>query len=237
MDNIPSYIPGTFIAIVISVLAFLGYAINQAVTEKKTLAPFISIALLLGWILFVSILTLNDFFLDYSFPPRLFFFLAVPTGFMVILFAYPKSREFLQRMPLTTLHYIHIVRVPVEMVFWWLSVCLLIPKELTFEGSNLDIISGISAPFAAVFMVGNKSKNRVGAVIWNLLSLGLLIHIVIKAINYSPYFFTPENSEVGNTGIFLFPYILLPTFVVPAILFSHFVSLYQLIFKKDQLQF
>ena len=140
-------------------------------------------------------------------------------------------------IPLTTLHYIHIVRVPIEMVLWWLSVCMLVPMELTFEGENLDIISGISAPFAAVFMVGSRSKNRVGAVIWNLLALGLLLNIALKAISVTPYFYTPTHDLVANTGVFQFPYILLPTFVVPVILFSHIVALYQLFFKKDHPHF
>jgi len=237
MNNVPSYVPGTFIAIVVAILSFITYAIKQASPGKKNLTPSISVTILLAWVFLVSVLTFNSFFQNYSLPPRLLFFLLVPTGFITILFLRPKSRKFLQDMPLTTLHYIHIVRVPVEMVLWWLSVWLLIPKEMTFEGANLDIISGISAPFAAVFMVGSRSKNRVGGVIWNLLSLGLLINIVARAIRFSPYYFTPENTEIGNTGIFYFPYILLPTFVVPVILFAHLVSLYQLIFKKDQLQF
>ena len=232
MDNIPSYVPGTFIAIVVAVLAFIVYAISQAAPGKKNLIPSISVTVLLAWIFLLSILTFNDFFLNYTPPFRLLLFLGVPILFMTTLFCIPKTRLFLEHMPLTTLHYIHIVRVPVEMVLWWLSVWLLIPKELTFEGANLDIISGISAPFAAVFMVGGRSVNRVGAVIWNMLSLGLLINVVIRAIRLTPYFFTPEASEIGNTGVFYFPYILLPTFVVPVVLLAHLVSLYQLILKK-----
>ena len=237
MDNIPSYIPGSFIAIVVAVLSFIIYAVSQAALGKRNLTPSISVTLLLAWIFLVSLLTFKGFFEDYSSPPRLIFFLAGPILFILVLFIHPGSRKFLQKMPLTTLHYIHIIRVPVEVVLLWLSVWFLIPKEMTLEGANLDIISGISAPFAAVFMVGSRSKSRVAAVIWNLLALALLLNIVARAIILSPYFFTPSGSEVGNTGVFFFPYILLPTFIVPAILFSHLVSLYQLIFQKDQLQF
>lgn len=237
MDAIPSYVPVTFIAIVITVGLFITYAISHSALERKNLTLWISIFLLSGWVFTISLLAIDGFFEDYSFPPRLMFFLAGPIILTVLLFVNPKSRAFLGAMPLTTLHYIHIIRVPVEVVLWWLSVWLLVPKEMTFEGANLDIVSGISAPFAAVFMVRSRSKNNLGGIAWNLLSLGLLINIVVRAISLSPYFFTPENNEVGNTGIFYFPYILLPAFVVPVILFAHLVSLYQLVFKKDQLQF
>ena len=136
--------------------------------------------------------------------------------------------------PITTLHYLHIIRVPVEMVLWWLSVAMVIPEIMTFEGANLDIISGISAPFAAVFMVGARSKSRIGAIIWNLLALGMLFNIVFIAISHTPYFYEATDEVPANVGVFNFPYILLPTFVVPAVFFSHLVSLNQLIFKKDQ---
>ena len=109
--------------------------------------------------------------------------------------------------------------------------------EMTFEGSNLDILSGISAPFAAVFMVGARSNSKIGAIVWNLVALGLLINIVSIAISYMPYFYTPSGGDLANLGVFYFPYVLLPTFVVPVVLFSHLVSLYQLFFKKDQSQY
>ena len=140
-------------------------------------------------------------------------------------------------IPITTLHYLHIIRVPVEMVLFWLSIELVVPKIMTFEGANFDIISGISAPFAAVFMVGTRSKTKTGAVIWNLLALALLANIVFIAISHTPYFYTATTEVPANLAVFFFPYLLLPCFVVPAVLFAHLVSLNQLLFKKDQGQF
>jgi len=237
MENIPNYVAGTFIAIVVAVLAFLTYAVSAASTGKKSLTPSITLTVLLGWIFLISVQTYNGFFLDFSMPPRLMFYIGACVLFMILLFVIPKTRTFLLEIPITTLHYLHIIRVPVEMVLWWLAVWNAVPNEMTFEGANLDIISGISAPFAAVFMVGSRSKSRVGAVIWNLIALGLLINIVVRAISLTPYFYEPSVALPANIGVFYFPYILLPTFVVPAVLFCHVVSIYQLIFKKDQSQF
>jgi len=237
MDNIPSYVPGVFIAIVITVLSFIVYAIIQTASKKKSSSSLLPIIILSAWIVMISSLAINNYFLDYSSPPRLLFFLAGPLLCIALLLILPKSRIFLLRMPLTTLHYIHIVRVPVEVVLWWLSIELLIPQEMTFEGKNLDIIAGISAPFAAVFMTGNQRKSRLVGVIWNLISPGLLMNIVVRAISLTPYFFSPRLTEIANTGIFHFPYILLPNFVVPIVLFSHVVSLYQLLYKSYERQF
>jgi len=237
MDTIPSYVSWTFIAIVISVIGFLTYGFHNASPSKKSLTSSILLTVLIGWVFLVSVLTFSGFFEDYSFPPRLMIFVSIPTTLIILSLIIPSTRAFLMEIPITTLHYMHIIRVPVEMVLWWLSVWAVIPEIMTFEGSNLDIISGISAPFAAVFMVGARSKNRIGAVIWNLLALGLLINIVTIAISHTPYFYAATQEIPANTGVFYFPYVLLPTFVVPAVFFSHLVSLNQLIFKKDQKQF
>lgn len=237
MEDIPNYVAATFIAIVMAVLGFLYYAISTAIPGKKSITPSLVITLLVGWIFFVSVQTFNGYFTNLSGFPRLPLIVSITLVSIVLLFVWPRTRAILREMPITTLHYIHIVRVPIEMVLWWLAVSRAIPMDMTFEGSNLDIISGISAPFAAVFMVGARSKSRIGAIIWNIIALALLINIVQMAIGYLPYFYTPTSGQTPNLGVFYFPYVLLPTFVVPAIFFSHLVSIYQLVFKRDQSQF
>ncbi len=237
MDSIPSYVAWTFIAIVIAVISFLTYGFHHASPGKKSLTSSIVLTVLIGWVFLVSVLTFSDFFSDYSFPPRLMVIVSIPSLFIIMSLLLPRTRSYLMDIPITTLHYLHIIRVPVEMVLWWLSVWAVVPEIMTFEGSNLDIISGISAPFAAVFMVGSRSKSRLGAIIWNVLALGLLINIVSIAIAHSPYFFEGTEDTPVNMGILFFPYVLLPTFIVPAVLFSHLVSLNQLMFKKDQRHF
>ena len=237
MEDIPGYVAGTFVAIVIAVLGFLFYAINSVDPGKKRITSSLIITALIGWIFLVSILTFNGYFTNLSGIPRLPMMVAITVVAILFLFIWPKTRSSLLNIPITTLHYIHIIRVPVEMVLWWLAVSRAIPMDMTFEGRNLDILSGISAPFAAVFLVGAQSNNKIGAIVWNLAALGLLINIVSIAISYMPYFYTPSGGNLGNLGVFYFPYVLLPTFVVPVVLFSHLVSLYQLIFKKDQSQY
>lgn len=238
MEDVPGYVAGTFIAIIIAVLGFIYYAVNAAIPDKKTMTPAFIITFLIGWIFLISVLTFNGYFTNLSGIPRLPLFAGFITLIILSLFLWRRSRAILIEIPITTLHYVHIIRVPVEMVLWWLAVSRAVPFEMTFEGSNLDILSGISAPFAAVFMVGQRSKSKIGAILWNLIALGLLIKIVTMAVSYAPYYFTPTGNEVANLGIFYFPYVLLPTFIVPIVFFSHLVAIYQLAFKKeDQSQF
>ena len=105
---------------------------------------------------------------------------------------------------------------------------MVIPENITFEGVNYDILSGISAPFAGIFLVGMRSKSRIGAIIWNIGALALLSNVAFRAISATPYFFDPSSFDVPNIAVFYFPYVMIPGFVVPAVLFCHVVSIVKL---------
>lgn len=238
MESIPNYISGTFLAIVLAAVGFIFYAVNFVSSGKRNFTPTIILTFFSCWIFLISILTFNGFFREFSNPPRIFLFVGFTVVLILSLLAYKRTRSFLNKMPLATLTYIHIIRVPVEMVLLWLGISGAIAMDMTFEGSNFDIISGITAPFVGVFMISGRSKNRIGAIIWNVLALGLLFHIVVMAISYSPYFYEQVvGGQAQNIAIFYFPFVLLPTVVVPIVLFAHLVSLNQLLFVKDQSQF
>lgn len=236
MSEIPSYASGVFLTTVAATFGFLYYGIKLAQEKKKdNTAIIVSIGLLV-WLFVLAALAMSDFFLVFGImPPRLIFVLLPPViGIMVILFV-KKTRDYVSRIPITTLTYLHIVRVPVEIVLWWLAVKQLIPYLLTFEGANYDILSGVSAPFVAIFLVGLRSKRRMGAIVWNLITLGLLINVVGHAILSAPTPFQQFAFDQPNVAVFYFPFIWLPGFIVPAVLFSHLVSLFKLFNKDEQL--
>ncbi|MEP1094136.1 MAG: hypothetical protein ABJG78_03450 [Cyclobacteriaceae bacterium] len=238
MENIPPYISGTFLAIVAASVGFIFYAVNFVSSGKRNFTPTIILTVFCIWIFLISILTLNGFFEDFSNPPRLMLFVGSTVIMIIVLFALRRTRAFLNKMPITTLTYIHIIRVPVEMVLLWLGISGGLGMELTFEGSNFDILAGITAPFVGVFMIGDRNKNRIGAIVWNFAALALLANIVARAVSYTPYFYEQSlGGEPVNIAMFYFPFILLPTLVVPIVLFSHLVSLSQLLFVKESSQF
>lgn len=234
MENIPHYVGITFFACVIATFGFLYYAVNEAASDKGNL-PVTVTTFISAWLFILSLLALQSFFLDFeSRPPRLILITSLPFTAILLLFLFKSSRSFIERMPITTLTYIHIIRVPVEIVLWWLYVNGAVAESMTFEGVNYDILSGISAPFAGVFLVGMKSQSKIAAIIWNLLALGLLINIVCRAILATPYFYDPLVYEQPNIAVFYFPYIMLPAIIVPAVFFCHIASLYKLFITPDK---
>ena len=234
MDTVPLHIPIVFLAVVITTFGFLIYAVKVASPGKKDFTPTV-VATFLVILLFVNALfAFSGFLADYqAMPPRLPVILGIQTLCLVLLFFRKSVREFVRRMPITTLTHIHIIRVPVEIVLWWLYKESVIDPILTFEGNNYDIIIGISGPFAGLFLVGMRSKSQFGAIVWNIAGIVLLINIVYMAISCTPYPIQSMCFETPNTFVFEFPYVWLPTFVVPAVLFCHLASLYKLFTTKD----
>ncbi len=100
---------------------------------------------------------------------------------------------------------------------------------MTFEGRNFDILSGLTAP--VVYWLGFRGGKikRPLLIIWNILALGLLINIVATAILSFPCPFQQMAFDQPNRGVLYFPFIWLPTVVVPLVLFSHLISLWRLL--------
>lgn len=233
MESLPIYVSFIFTAVVFTVFGFLFYATYRALETPKRFGSTIISSALMGWLLLTGVLTYHGYFLDYGMPPKLMLFVAPTVLLILASLIFPKTRAFVMKMPITTLTYIHLVRVPVEICLWWLFKSELVAEEMTFEGANFDILAGITAPFAGVFLVGKKSNNKFAAIVWNLICLGLLLNIVIRAISLTPYFYDGSGGELVNTAVFYVPFVWLPLFVVPAVLFSHLVSLMKLFTKDD----
>lgn len=233
MDNAPYYPAITFISCVITTCGFLIYAISRASTPRSNTTIIFGTYLSL-WIFITITLGSQDFFVNFEMPPRLILFALLPLALIVLLFSYSKTRAFIGLMPVTTLTYIHMVRVPVEIVLWWLYAHGVVSEAMTFQGINYDIVTGISAPFAGIFIVGVKSKTHIAAMLWHFMGLVFLGNIVVISIRCSPYFFDVAHFDLPNLAVFHFPYLLLPLFIVPALLFCHLAALYQLILTAGE---
>lgn len=102
---------------------------------------------------------------------------------------------------------------------------------MTFTGRNFDILAGLSAPFIYYFGYVRQKLNRPILILWNIVSLGLLVNIVVNALLSAPSPIQQFAFDQPNTAILYFPLSLLPTFIVPVVLFAHVVSLRQLLKK------
>jgi hypothetical protein len=159
--------------------------------------------------------------------------LILPPLFLILtLFFFKKGRHFIDSLDIKTLNLLHVIRIPVEIVLFWLFVHKSVPQIMTFEGRNFDILSGITAPFIYYFgFIKNKLDKKI-ILAWNFLCLGLLINIVSIALLSAPFPFQKLAFNQPNIALGYFPFIWLPCCIVPLVLFSHLVSIRQLIMNR-----
>ncbi|MEO1711823.1 MAG: hypothetical protein AAFU60_00610 [Bacteroidota bacterium] len=148
------------------------------------------------------------------------------------VFVSPKGRAFVDRLSIWHLTLLHIVRIPVEIVLYWLFLEKTIPEVMTFAGQNWDILAGLTAPFVVYFLI-DRQYRRGALIAWNILSLLLLLNIIVTAVLSAPLPFQQFGLDQPNLAIFYFPICFLPALIVPMVLFSHFAALRLLFLKKD----
>jgi len=165
-------------------------------------------------------------------PPRLFLTGILPALVAIIIcFTFFRS-DLVEALPLRLLTLIHVVRIPVEVVLLWLSQSGDVPRIMTFEGWNFDILSGLFAPVVYLISFRGPQINRGILIAYNIVGLVLLANVVSIAIMSLPSPIQQVAFEQPNQAVLFFPYIWLPAVVVPLVLFSHLASLWKLATDK-----
>lgn len=225
MTTLPFYVPVTFGLTVLLTFYLLISTLRPTLSRSSL---FIVIGLLVLWIGLQTGLSLSGFYQVQTRPPRLLLLVGPPLLTIIILLVRGKSRAVLQDLSLELLTWIHFVRIPVELVLLWLFLYKQIPVEMTFEGRNPDIFSGLMAPLIAYFGIRQGRMNRWWLLLWNLLCLGLLVNIVATSVLSAPSPFQRFGFDQPNVGLARFPFVLLPGFIVPTVLWSHLTAIVQL---------
>ncbi len=211
----------------------LGFVLTTALTLWFFYKATKNARLMLGiglWMAVIAALGLSGFFTNtHALPPR-FLFLLGP-GFLVVLFAFlsPKGRKFIDSLDLKWLTILHSIRIPVEFVLYFVFLEGLIPKLMTFEGYNYDILSGITAPIIYFAVFAKSWMGKKGLLLWNIACLLLLFNILTIALLSAVTPFQQLAFDQPNIGVAYFPYVWLPAVVVPIVLFSHLASIRQLL--------
>jgi hypothetical protein len=224
MQNLPIHISLLFGLTVIGSIVWFYIA-----TKSKT---FLLIAI--SWIILQSILGLSGIYQDTeALPPRLMLVGIFPTLVMIaVTFLTVKGRAFINQVNLKTLTYFHSIRIPVEIVLALLFYQGVVSVYMTFEGTNFDLFSGITAPIAAYLAYRSATENKNLLLWWNIICLILLLNVVITAVFAFPSPFQKLAFDQPNIAVLYFPFNLLPTVIVPTVLFGHLVAIKQLTQRK-----
>lgn len=181
------------------------------------------------WITILSILSLNGITSNFDILPFNFLpVLAVPMVMIIWITYSGKMKHLLPLVPEKNIIHLQVFRVFVEIVLWAMFIEGMIPIQMSFEGRNLDVLTGVTAPLAAWLI----ASNRKALIAWNMFGLVLLLNIVGTAILSMPTPFRVFHNEPTNTVVLNFPFVLLPGMLVPLAYGLHFLSLRQLSLKR-----
>ncbi|HEX4476059.1 MAG TPA: hypothetical protein VH142_13330 [Polyangiaceae bacterium] len=110
-------------------------------------------------------------------------------------------------------------RLPLELVMHRAAKDGVMPVEMSYAGYNFDIVTGATALALALLIYWGHAP-RALVVVWNVLGVVLLAIVIGVAGAGLPWVaaFGPDHV---NEWVLHFPYVWLPTVLVPAALFGH----------------
>jgi hypothetical protein len=185
---------------------------------------------MVAWLGAIAFLSYQGVFANFDqLPPPVVMPAILMVGFTVFLAMNKQVGNWIDALPLYALIWPQAMRIVVEIVLFLLGKDGIAPPQMTWEGLNFDVVAGLTAPVVAFAAFGAGRRVRWLGIVWNIVGLGLLINIVTIAVISTPTF---GLMQPANTFVAYWPLIWLPTFVVPAALVMHVLSLRQLIRHK-----
>jgi len=134
----------------------------------------------------------------------------------------PFGKKLAAAVPLAGLVGYQVFRIPVEWMLHRLFIEGIVPVQMTYAGRNFDIVTGVTAAIVAVILLSGRRPIPL-VLAWNVMGLALLANIVAVAVLSTPVPFRAFQTGPPNLLPSMFPFVWLPTFLVPAALFGHLV--------------
>lgn len=219
IDHLPIWVNLLFIIVVVLTIALFFCANGRS----KRLLIIIFLCTVIQ-----SLIAYSGFYLNVDAMPPRFLIAMLPAICLIIYGLQDHQKEWIlarRNSVLSTI--LHTIRIPVEIVLLYLFIDGMIPELMTFEGRNFDIIAGITAPIIACLMMRGKISKKV-QLVWNMAGLFLILFILINATLSAELPIQMFGLDQPNRAVFYFPFVLLPSIVVPIVIYSHITEIIKL---------
>ena len=212
------------VLIVASILTAVCFPVALYMTSPNRIQgkkiALVSAALITVWLIVLLILGKSGALQNFNRlpPPFMLFFLA--SLILSAVFSFSRwGKQLAYNIPLHYLVGFHVFRILAELVLFLGLREGIAPVQLTFEGLNFDILTGVSAPIVALMYRRSQNKYLIWA--WNILGLVCLANIYVIAMLSFPTPFRVFANEPSNIWVTQSPYILLPEVLVICALIGH----------------
>ena len=179
-----------------------------------------------AWLLYVGLLGYFGVVRNASLRPPGIAFILVPMVFFIVLFVAWSAggRRIALAVPLWVLLGLQGYRIGVELFLHQLWLAGLAPKMLTFEGANVDILIGMSAPLIAWLSTRHRPRLKL-ALAWNVLGLLALANVAVRSALTAPGPLNLIHAEVPNLALGTFPFMFIPGFFAPLAVVLHVLAI------------
>lgn len=204
-------------------LAGLRWAIAPSGGGKRPAAFFgLGVGTLVLWIGIPQALAFSGALDRWTMPAPAMVMIFAITAITFVIAGSPLGAR-LARLPLPALVGFQVFRVVVEILLHRLVDEGVIPVQMSYEGLNLDIVTGLTAAVVALSAGPRPGSLRIVRV-WNVTGLLLLANIVAIAVVSTPTPFRVFLEEPANRLPAMPVFVALPTFLVQLALLGHLVT-------------
>jgi len=197
---------------------------------------FATTSILITWIGWLTILSYKGFFTDFSkLPPRPALAMLLPLPVIFVIAFSKKGTQLLQTIPSHWLVFMQSFRVIVELLLLFAFMAGKLPVQMTFEGRNFDVLTGLFALPVGYLLARKRPYASRLAIAFNIIGIVLLLNILVIAVLSMPTSIRYFVNEPSNTLVAEFPVILLPGVLVPLAYAMHIFSFRQLLTKQSKL--
>ena len=202
---------------------------SDAQTRRRTIVVAATLA---AWLALTTILAASGLLAQFDRrPPPFLVFVAVSTALSTV-FAFSRFGSLLARsLPIAVLVGFHAFRLPLEIILYQLSLDGVLPVQMTFDGMNYDITTGVLAALIGLW-ASYRQPPRLVLMLWNVLGVFLLLVIVTIAALSAPIPLRLFMNDPANTIVATVPFVWLPTLLVQAAWIGHLLVFRRLRFER-----
>ncbi len=205
-------------ALALLVVALVGFGVLRVSGPRRAIFYALGSA---AWLAFAAALGLSGFLTHFeAMPPRLMLLLG-PTIGLPLMLGRSRIGTALASAPLELLIGFQAFRLPLELVMHQAAREGTMPAQMTYSGSNFDIVTGVTAILVAALAAKDLAPRWL-LLAWNALGSLLLVSVLVIAVLSLPTFaaFGRDPAHL-NTWVAYFPFVWLPAGLVSAAALGH----------------
>ena len=159
-------------------------------------------------------------------PPAMVLNVLLVVGTVAFAFS-PLGTSLARGVPLAALVAVQGFRLPLELLLHRLYAEGVLPVQMTYEGWNFDILTGLLALVVGGLLWRGVVSERWAAA-WNVLGLVLLTVVVVTAVLSLPTPFQRFTAEPTTRAVVTAPLVWLPAVLVMGALLGHLLVIREL---------